>query len=258
MYLLEFKDSHGFSGSKRAMWQGDQEEVLWYGNVVDGFADGKGVGILIKRWDRLCTSYEGEFEKGFSVSKATVKRLKLDAGRKDWVEMDKKSLTTVEFEAPTIKFYYESTSYAGDKMKPVLNQCIAKMYKKDIARLDMICKNLQSVTTSNYKEMREDNFVKDFSKYYMFTDYDPQHCLPKAQEISDAFIILRGMKLDIDREYTSSMTHYESLDGDKEFLDNVMSKLNKWQSNGKCGLGKFYIVAHSILDPKMKEMIQRI
>lgn len=40
MYLLEFKDSHGFSGSKRAKWQGDQAEVLWYGKVVDGFADG--------------------------------------------------------------------------------------------------------------------------------------------------------------------------------------------------------------------------
>lgn len=257
MYLLKFKDTHTIVGLKREKWQGDQAEVLWYGKVVNGFAEGKGVGILRQKGNSFCSSYEGEFEKGFPVSKTTVKRVKLEAGWKDWVQMDKKTFTTVEFEAPTIKFYYESIPYVDKKTKPVLDQCIAQMYKKDIAKLDNISKSIQSVTTSNYKEIREDNFVKEFSQYYMFAEYDPQHYVPKAREISDAYIILRGMKLDINRKYKSSMTHYESLVGDKEFLDNVMSKINKWQSEGKCGLGKFYTVAHSIMDPKMKEINKR-
>ena len=186
-----------------------------------------------------------------------MKKTEVSTDYNDWVRVEKKAIKTEKFETIDAYFIHQSTYFASKNMQPVLQKRLEELYKRDVARLDKVRQTISAVTKSNYMNVTKDDFVEEFRRCYTIAGYDPQKYLPIAYEILDAYSILNCMRLDINREYKRTLLHYENLDTDVEFFDKVMTKIKKWQSEGKSGFGSFYTLAHSVLDGRQKEVNKR-
>ena len=235
------------------------EKAAWTGDVIDGYIQGKGSGIMVAS-DYQCIYFEGEYYYGFPISITTVKYLNTKALRRTDITINPSDIETSTFDVPTgteYHYLYRATDNWNNQIttpetKRVIAKCVAKVYEQEGHKLKETLERIRkNISIFNLKDFtKEFAYAKKFYFAYegMFynqnhprdkkNNYDPENLLPIAYEIMDLKELSDWFKIDIHNLKGEVSNVRLSLlnDSNNEFI----SKVEKRKEEGRCGLDRFY------------------
>lgn len=179
-------------------WLHRYDNVLWSGNVVDGYIDGTGTGLIILDGG-VYKTFRGTYKRGIPASDITSKSVTRENPRSNPF-IKSEDIETRNLRALDVGMSLCNLETKDPYLKNALVEFLKKDYNEDVKKVDDCYNSIKTL-----KRSQLDEFFNKYSKFkyscesylqrYGAVDYDPQKMFPKAQTVIDMYKIQDMMSL---------------------------------------------------------------
>jgi len=231
------------------------DEVLWSGDVIDGFLCGQGGGVVKKGNEYIYI--EGLFSYGIPQSNGWIKRCESDNGVYKYY-----TSSTSQFEGLEADKMLENKdipnklSQAIQKQNSVWYENDAKKLEQAFQNVKKLIQNVDNLSRSDYESNLKNDYSRTFINTYTFLDYDPNKLLAKAKDIQDVYSILNALTIKVDIQYNVDFMGIP-LDLMSRQIESVIMNAINIANNGKANnnseFRNFYANIGVKLDAKYRD-----
>lgn len=237
-------------------------DVLWSGDVVNGYLSGKGFGLAQFNGD--WGFFEAEFiAGGFPITNIDIRTY----------DSSKNKITTVnKYDTQYAKVQSVIRSAApkasADLRKPMMEFFKNIGYAEDAREIKNEYSKTLSLNYGGYDEFKKNkSLLENFIYIYDSLHYDPDGMLPKAKEMLEVYQILDALNISSTKSYrfmslAGLIGGYDDFDekGAEEDIDAIWDAqiLVKNKLNSNSDFKRFYTNADSLLDEKEKKVSANI
>jgi hypothetical protein len=236
------------------------DQALWSGNVVDGYIDGSGNGLIIS--GNTYTWFMGTFHHGLPSSNVTMRSAEIQSLIKTL------NYSTSHYNSVSLAACEQNLNHNDFSTRKIVKAYVADIYKDNAKKLESAYQQARSLNMSNFINLRYDNVVPEFIDCYEKAGYDPDGLIPKAKEIKDVYKVVQSLKFKFPEHYYGfdlfsvlTMT-YSWLDdrekSDREELENGLKLARAGKTNSKYGFQSFYSSATEKLEKKYSEFVNKV
>lgn len=179
-------------------WLHRYDNVLWSGNVVDGYIDGTGTGLIILDGG-VYKTFHGTYKRGIPASDITSKSVTRENPRSNPF-IKSEDIETRNLSALNVGMSLCNLETKDPYLKNALVEFLKKDYYEDAKKVDDCYNSIKTL-----KRSQLDDFFSKYSKFkyncesylerYGAVKYDPQKMFPKAQTVIDMYKIQDMMLL---------------------------------------------------------------
>ncbi len=236
----------------------DWNNVMWTGEIKDGYLHGKGQGYYNS--GDLYYIFTGTFNHGLAVSDITVRTYRAGEDGDYAIYLEKETVSS--FGPQGVRVLADQyTDAANGVVKNAVRLNMIDAYPGYADRLEKAYADLRPVSaTSTTDQFKPDPVISDFLTLYRTCGYDPRNLIPKAGEMDNVNEVLAMLGWTPRKDYYGfslwsilSMVpewYDETEKADREKLDNALALAKNGAKTSTCGFKTFFSDATRALNKK--------